>query len=148
MTQFDREYAVALYALAAENGAQDDYVASLRVVVDALAENPEYMDFLASPGISIRERLAALEEAFANAVHEHVLSLVQLLCEKGRMAALSDIAAEYKRMVDEIARRLNLDSLRFSKLETLVNAIGLPKECICTHCFDGSSTYTLEEENK
>ena len=55
---------------------------------------------------------------------------------------------EYKRMVDEIARRLNLDSLRFSKLETLVNAIGLPKECICTHCFDGSSTYTLEEENK
>ena len=54
---------------------------------------------------------------------------------------------EYKRMVDEIARRLNLDSLRFSKLETLVKAIGLPKERICTHCFDGSSFYTLEEEN-
>ena len=105
MTQFDREYAVALYALAAENGAQDDYVASLRVVVEALAQNPEYMDFLASPGISIRERLAALEEAFANAVHEHVLSLVQLLCEKGRVAALSDIAAEYKRMVDAYHRR-------------------------------------------
>jgi amidophosphoribosyltransferase len=51
-------------------------------------------------------------------------------------------------MVDEIARRLNLDSLRFSKLETLVKAIGLPKERICTHCFDGSSAYTLEEENK
>jgi amidophosphoribosyltransferase len=55
---------------------------------------------------------------------------------------------EYKRMVDEIARRLNLDSLRFSKLETLVKAIGLPKERICTHCFDGSSFYSLEEENK
>lgn len=55
---------------------------------------------------------------------------------------------EYKRMVDEIARRLDLDSLRFSKLETLVHAIGLPKERICTHCFDGSSFHTLEEENK
>jgi amidophosphoribosyltransferase len=55
---------------------------------------------------------------------------------------------EYKRMVAEIARRLNLDSLRFSKLETLVKAIGLPKERICTHCFDGSSFYSLEEENK
>ena len=55
---------------------------------------------------------------------------------------------EYKRMVDEIARRLNLSSLRFSKLETLVEAIGLPKEQICTHCFDGSSFFTLEEENK
>lgn len=55
---------------------------------------------------------------------------------------------EYKRMVDEIAKRLNLDSLRFAKLETLIEAIGLPKERVCTHCFDGSSFYTLTEENK
>ena len=55
---------------------------------------------------------------------------------------------EYKKMVAEIAHRLNLDSLQFSKLETLVEAIGLPKCKICTHCFDGSSAYTLEEENK
>lgn len=55
---------------------------------------------------------------------------------------------EYKRMVDEIARRLSLTSLRFSKLETIVKAIGLPKCQICTHCFDGSSAHTLEEENK
>ncbi len=55
---------------------------------------------------------------------------------------------EYKRMVEEIAKRLNLDSLKFSKLETLVKAIGLPKEQICTHCFDGSSAFTLEETNE
>ena len=54
---------------------------------------------------------------------------------------------EYNRMVNEIARRLNLDSLKFSKLETLIDAIGLPKEQICTHCFDGSSAFTLEEIN-
>lgn len=51
---------------------------------------------------------------------------------------------EYKRMVEEIARELNLDSLKFSKLETLVKAIGLPKCKVCTHCFDGSSFHTLE----
>lgn len=54
---------------------------------------------------------------------------------------------EYQSMVDEIARRLGLDSLRFSKLETLVHAIGMDKSRICTHCFDGSSFYTLTEEN-
>lgn len=54
---------------------------------------------------------------------------------------------EYTRMVEEIANRLHLDSLKFAKLETLVRAIGLPKERICTHCFDGSSFYTLEQEN-
>lgn len=54
---------------------------------------------------------------------------------------------EYKRMVDEMAKRLHLTSLKFSKLETLVESIGLPKCQICTHCFDGSSQFTLEEEN-
>lgn len=45
----------------------------------------------------------------------------------------------YCRMVQEIARQLNLTTLSFAKLETLVESIGLPKERICTHCFDGSS---------
>lgn len=54
---------------------------------------------------------------------------------------------KYNRMVNEIARRLNLTTLKFSTIETLVDSIGLPKCDICTHCFDGSSFYTLEEEN-
>jgi amidophosphoribosyltransferase len=45
---------------------------------------------------------------------------------------------EYKRMVDEIARRLGITTLKFNKIENLIRAIGLPKCNICTHCFDGS----------
>lgn len=45
---------------------------------------------------------------------------------------------EYERMVAEIARRLGLTSLKFCKIEDLVEGIGLPKERICTHCFDGT----------
>ena len=55
---------------------------------------------------------------------------------------------EYRRMVEEIARRLNLDSLKFSTIESIVEAIGLDKCKICTHCFDGSSFHTLHNENK
>ena len=51
---------------------------------------------------------------------------------------------EYQRMVSEIAKRLSLESLMFSKLETLVQAIGLPKCQLCTHCFDGSSAHTIK----
>ena len=46
---------------------------------------------------------------------------------------------EYEAMVKEIARRLNLTTLKFSKIEHLVESIGIPKERVCTHCFDGSS---------
>ena len=63
--------------------------------------------------------------------------------KNGEKYAQTD-SPEYKKMVEEIARELNLDSLKFSKLETLVKAIGLPKCKVCTHCFDGSSFHTLE----
>ena len=46
---------------------------------------------------------------------------------------------EYNRMVNEIARRLGLTTLKFNKIETLIEAIGMPKCKVCTHCFDGSS---------
>lgn len=45
---------------------------------------------------------------------------------------------EYERMVAEIARRLELTTLKFSKIEHLIDSIGLPKCKVCTHCFDGS----------
>lgn len=46
---------------------------------------------------------------------------------------------KYERMVKEIARRLGLSSLKFAKLEDLIEAIGMPKCKVCTHCFDGTS---------
>ncbi|MBQ8713252.1 MAG: amidophosphoribosyltransferase [Prevotella sp.] len=46
---------------------------------------------------------------------------------------------EYQRMVSEIARRLGLSSLKFAKLEDLIESIGMPKCKVCTHCFDGTS---------
>ena len=52
---------------------------------------------------------------------------------------------EYVRMVEEIGRRLGLTSVKFNKIETLIEAIGLPKEKVCTHCFDGSS-YNFQDE--
>ncbi len=46
---------------------------------------------------------------------------------------------EYQRMVGEIAHRLGLTSVKFASLEDLIHSIGLPKERVCTHCFDGTS---------
>jgi amidophosphoribosyltransferase len=44
-------------------------------------------------------------------------------------------------MVDRIRRQLKLTTLRYQKLEDLVDAIGLSKERLCTHCWDGSSYF-------
>ena len=48
---------------------------------------------------------------------------------------------EYKEMVKRIADQFGLDSLKFNTIENLIEAIGLPKCKVCTHCFDGSSHF-------
>lgn len=58
------------------------------------------------------------------------------------MAPYSDHTTEqYKAMVDTIRKNLELTSLDFQKLDDLVEAIGIPKERLCTHCWDGSSHF-------
>ena len=61
--------------------------------------------------------------------------------DKNLEAYATTDSPEYKRMVEEIRRRLGLSTLQFCSLENIVKAIGLPKCKICTHCFDGSSHY-------
>jgi amidophosphoribosyltransferase len=48
---------------------------------------------------------------------------------------------KYKKMVSRVAEKLDLDSLLYQRLDDLVSAIGLPKENLCTHCWDGSSYF-------
>jgi amidophosphoribosyltransferase len=44
-------------------------------------------------------------------------------------------------MIEKIRQQLGLTSLAYQKLEDLVEAVGLPKEKLCTHCWDGSSCF-------
>jgi len=50
-------------------------------------------------------------------------------------------SSKYEAMVESIRQELDLTTLTFQKLEDLVEAIGLPKEKLCTHCWDGSSYF-------
>jgi amidophosphoribosyltransferase len=45
----------------------------------------------------------------------------------------------YEEMVGSIERRLGLTSLRYQRLDRMVEAIGLPGERLCTYCWDGKS---------
>jgi amidophosphoribosyltransferase len=48
---------------------------------------------------------------------------------------------KYSGMIEEIRQRLRLTTLQYQRLEDLVDSIGLPKEKLCTHCWDGSSYF-------
>lgn len=44
---------------------------------------------------------------------------------------------EYQAMVDEICKRMKFASLRYHRLDDMIEAIGLPACKLCTYCFNG-----------
>jgi len=42
-------------------------------------------------------------------------------------------------MIEIIRRRRRMTTLKYQRLKDLVAALGLPREKVCIHCWDGSS---------
>ncbi|MDF1570653.1 MAG: amidophosphoribosyltransferase [Bacteroidales bacterium] len=69
-------------------------------------------------------------------------AIIQLEGEEKHLEEYADPTSErYRIMVEKIAENLGIDSLMYQDLDDLVEAIGLPKEKLCTHCWDASSEF-------
>ena len=69
-------------------------------------------------------------------------AIKQLEGEEKHLEEYADSNSDkYQSMVRQIAKNMGIDSLIYQDLNDLVEAIGLPKEKLCTHCWDGSSYY-------
>ena len=44
---------------------------------------------------------------------------------------------EYNDMVERIGKQLNFTSLRFNRLDDMMDAVGIDKDKLCTYCWDG-----------
>jgi amidophosphoribosyltransferase len=53
-------------------------------------------------------------------------------------------SARHAAMVERIRQQLGLTSLKYQRLDDLVEAIGLPKARLCTYCWDGAESGTRQ----
>ncbi len=69
-------------------------------------------------------------------------AIVKLEGEERNIEEYLDPDSEkYSQMVNEISANLGMDTLMFQRLDELVKAIGMPKNRLCTHCWDSSSSF-------
>lgn len=47
-------------------------------------------------------------------------------------------SAEYHEMLKRIGEQLNFTTLAYNRLDDMISAVGLPKEKLCTYCWDGA----------
>ena len=107
MSEIAKEYGTALFLLACEENEKNSYAESLKRVKDTFLAYPQYLELLSSPGISLHERLNVIEQAFAPAVPEHVVSYLKLLCEKGRISCFPESVEEYTALLDASEQSFN-----------------------------------------
>lgn len=109
MIQTDREYAEALFTLAIEENALDEYSKALDTIKAVVEENPDYLDFLCSPAIPLSERTGAIDEAFSSSLPENVVSFLKILCENGRIRTLLGCIEEYGKFAMELSSTIIAD---------------------------------------
>ena len=132
MTEISKEYAEALFLLACEEKAEREYMMALDEIGALLRDTPELMALLSSPAIPWKERKEAALAVFGGNVPRHVLSFLQLLCEKGRIRSFEDCKAEYRRLLqikESVISAKVVSTVPLTEDETRALTQNLEKKC-------------------
>ena len=96
MNHTSREYAEALFELAMEADKTPAYAEGLSLVEEALAENPGFLNLLASPAVSREERMNALSQVFQGMIPMEELLLLRMMVSRGHAREIRDMIACYR----------------------------------------------------
>ncbi|MBR5280436.1 MAG: ATP synthase F1 subunit delta [Clostridia bacterium] len=119
MKEMSKEYALAIFTLGTETSREDVIQDSLQIVLSVFRGQPEYQEFLMCPGVPLDARLAGIREAFSPVACEEVVSFLELLCRRGRLALLETCVTQYQEM---------LQTLRNKKVVKVTSAVPLTAE--------------------
>ena len=84
-------YGEALYELALENNAADEFLAQTEELRRILDEYPEFSRLLTHPKIGKEEKVQTVEEVFRGNIDDALTGFLKLLVEKDRVGDLSAI---------------------------------------------------------
>ena len=107
MTTTSKEYAEALFELAAGEEVLEETSDGLVTVVSALKQTPEYRQLLSSAAVGKAARIEALENAFRGKIPNVLLGVLRMMVSRGHVSALDGMALEF----EELSRQYRGESV-------------------------------------
>ena len=96
-----KRYARALFAVSKESGSQAKIYSQLKQVA-VLTEQPEVRTFINNPSVSLATKKEVFQKAFHNSqLAAELVSFLDLLLEKKRISAISEIVKTFEEIVDQ-----------------------------------------------
>lgn len=142
--QRNKEYAEALFLLAAEENRKEEIATTLAEMETAFLENPEFVELLASPAVPMEERLSVIEKTFSS-LERHGVSFLKILCERGYIRSFSEMAKTYRELM-EVAGKVSTaqitSAVELTEEEKTALIQKLEKRCkntvVAEYCIDSS----------
>jgi len=103
-------YARALLGAAAHDRSGPAVVDELEALVaEVLDRLPSFEAALASPRVPVESKLRMLEAAFAGRMSRHLLILLKVMAERGRLGIVRQVATAARRLLNELHGRLEVE---------------------------------------
>lgn len=99
----DHRYAAALFELAEEYQADEDWGRALTDIARTFQDSPELQEALLNNRLPLEEKKALVKQLFAQDTPQMVMNFLNLVLDKGRQEHLPGMAECYRRMEDEKA---------------------------------------------
>ncbi len=96
MSRLGAVYGQGLYALAKDEGLEEQILQELTALDEAFSQQPDFLKLLASHNLPKQERTAILQDSFGGKVHTYVLNFLKILTEKGYIRHFSACCRAYR----------------------------------------------------
>ena len=96
-----KRYAAALFEIAKEKEAMDDFEKEASLVCQILEKEPELLKLLEHPQVLMEEKIKIMETTFDGKIHDELLGLFVLIIKKNRQVFLIEILEQFLGLVKE-----------------------------------------------
>lgn len=100
MSQAAERYALALFEVSQKHGATEEVENDLREIKQAVTDNPELLDLIASPKLTKERTKSLINELFGQA-QPYLLNTLHLLGERNRLQEIGGIADKFIALSNE-----------------------------------------------
>ncbi|PZC50825.1 MAG: F-type H+-transporting ATPase subunit delta [Chloroflexi bacterium] len=114
-TPLAKRYAQAVFAIALEDGALEEWRVELVRSAECLADDQTKV-FLQSPKVNFQRKLELLHAALSD-VRENVSNLVGLIVKNGALQILDGVVLEYQKLLDDLQGREQVEITTAIELE-------------------------------
>lgn len=96
-----RPYATALFEVAKELDKVEEFEYQIRIVIDILRQENQFMELLMHPKIIVDKKLELIDEIFNDKVADEITGMLSIIVKKGRQDVLLDILELFLEMVSD-----------------------------------------------